>query len=59
MDNYNFRQDFFDTYQSLSDWMKTLWLIIPPTFVLGLVALVMRFKIDSKQAGHGFTGKLI
>lgn len=59
MGNYNFWQDFFDTYQSLSDWMKALWLIVPPAFVLGLVALVMRLKIDSKQADHGFTGKLI
>lgn len=59
MDNYNFWQDFFDTYQSLSDWMKALWLIIPPTFVLGLVVLVMRFKIGSKQANLGFSGKLI
>ena len=42
MEPYNFWQDFFDTYQSLSDWMKMLWLIVPPAFILGLVALVMR-----------------
>lgn len=59
MDNYNFWQDFFDTYQSLSDWMKALWLIIPPAFVLGLVALVMRLRIDGKRAELGGTGKLI
>lgn len=35
MDSYNFWQDLFDTYQSLSDWMKTLWLIVPPAFALG------------------------
>lgn len=59
MEPYNFWQDFFDTYQSLSDWMKMLWLIVPPAFVLGMVALVMRMRIDFKQADHGFTGKLI
>ncbi len=59
MEPYNFWQDFFDTYQSLSDWMKMLWLIVPPAFVLGLVALAMRMRIDLKQADHGFTGKLI
>lgn len=59
MDSYNFWQDFFDTYQSLSDWLKVLWLIVPPAFVLGLTALVMRFRIESKQADHGLTGKLI
>jgi len=58
MDNYSFWQDFFDTYQSLSDWMKVLWLTVPPAFILGLVALTMRLRIDSKQA-DGFTGKLI
>ena len=41
---YNFWQDFFDTYQSLSDWMKFAWLIVPPAFVLGLVALVLHFR---------------
>lgn len=59
MEPYNFWQDFFDTYQSLSDWMKMLWLIVPPAFVLGLITLVMRMRIDLKQADHGFTGKLI
>lgn len=41
MENYNFWQDFFDTYQSLSGWMKALWLIVPPAFVLGLIALIL------------------
>jgi len=48
--DYNFWKDFFDTYQSLSDWMKFAWLIVPPTFVLGLIALVMRLRIDSNRA---------
>jgi hypothetical protein len=59
MEPYNFWQDFFDTYQSLSDWIKALWLIVPPVFILGLTALVMRFRIDSKRADDGFTDKLI
>ena len=42
MEPYNFWQDFFDTYQSLSDWLKTLWLIVPPVFILGLVWLWRR-----------------
>jgi len=59
MENYNFWQDFFDTYQSLSDWTKALWLIVPPAFLLGLVALVLRFRLDSKRADHGIDGELI
>lgn len=41
MEQYNFWRDFFDTYQSLADWIKALWLIVPPAFVLGFAALVM------------------
>lgn len=32
--------DFFDTYQSLSDFMKALWLIVPPAFLLGAIAIL-------------------
>ena len=55
MGNYNFWQDLFDTYQSLSDWLKILWLIVPPAFVLALVALTLRFRIESRKGlGRGF-----
>lgn len=59
MGDYNFWQDFFDTYQSLSDWMKALWLVVPPVFVLGFTALMMHFRIVSKQADRSVTGELI
>ena len=59
MDNYNFWQDLFDTYQSLSDWLKILWLIVPPAFVLGLVALTLRFRIESRKVERRFDGELV
>ena len=59
MENYNFWQDFFDTYQSLSDLTKVLWLVVPPASLLGLIALVLRFRLDSKRADHGIDGELI
>lgn len=59
MEPYNFWQDFFDTYQSLPDWLKVLWLIVPPAFVLALVALKLRFRIDTKRADGGLNGELI
>ena len=59
MQDYNFWQDFFDTYQSLSDWLKVLWLIIPPAFVLGLVALMLRFRIERGQADRSLKGELV
>lgn len=59
MTPYNFWQDFFDTYQSLADWIKALWLVVPPLFMLALTALVMRFRIDRAKAAHGFDGRLL
>ena len=44
MESYSFWNDFFDTYQSLSDFMKILWIIVPPMFILGLVALILFYK---------------
>lgn len=58
MDSYNFWQDLFDTYQSLSDWMKFAWLIVPPAFLLAFVALVMRYRLTSKRAADPENGKL-
>ncbi|MGV2978322.1 hypothetical protein AB1P65_22955 [Roseibium alexandrii] len=49
MESYNFWQDFFDTYQSLSDWMKTLWLIVPPTFALGALWLGLDYRLKSRS----------
>jgi hypothetical protein len=56
--DYNFWKDFFDTYQSLSDWMKFAWLVVPPAFTIGLIALVMRLRIDSKRAERIDAGTL-
>ncbi len=59
MDDYNFWQDFFDTYQSLSNWTKALWLIVPPAFVLGLIALITRYHVALKEAKNGIRGDLV
>lgn len=59
VDTYNFWQDFFDTYQSLSDWLKVLWLIVPPAFVLGLVALTLRFRLAGRRMNSGLDGELV
>ena len=59
MEDYHFWQDFFDTYQSLSDPTKALWLIVPPAFVLGLMALIMRHRVAVRQAETGLRGDLV
>ncbi len=58
MESYNFSQDLFDTYQSLSDWMKLAWLVVPPAFLLGLLALVMRYRLASKRGAKAVRGTL-
>ena len=37
-------QAFLATYQSLADWIKALWLIVPPAFVFAMTALLLRAK---------------
>jgi len=59
MEDYNFWQDFFDTHQSLSDWTKALWLIVPPASVLGLIALVLRHRVAVRDAENGLRGDLV
>ena len=59
MNDYNFWSDLLDTFQSSPDWIKALWLLIPPGFLLGLVALKMRFRIAAKQMEQSPKGELI
>ena len=42
MQDYNFWADLLDTFQSSADWVKALWLVIPPAFVLALIWLFRR-----------------
>ena len=58
MESYNFWQDFFDTYQSLSDWVKTLWLIVPPAFALGALWLALDYRLKRRSAAAAEDGVL-
>ena len=59
MENYNFWRDFFDTYQSLSNWMKVLWLVVPPAFLLVLIWLAARTGEQRRSAEPNTVGRLI
>ena len=59
MQDYNFWQDVFDTYQSLSIALQLAWLILPPAFVLGLAALILRFWWRCRQLGPVGRGDLV
>jgi len=49
MESYNVWQDAFDTYQSLPDAVKLAWVIMPPAFLLGLLALVLHYRLATKR----------
>jgi Mg2+/Co2+ transporter CorB len=59
MDNSDFWRELFDTYQSLSEWIKTLWLIVPPLSILALIALAMHYRLtrrrQDKEQNHSFS----
>jgi predicted nucleic acid-binding protein len=44
MDDYNFLPDLLDTFQSSSDYIKTVIILTPPAFVLGVVHLLTRHR---------------
>ena len=59
MADYNFWMDLLDTFQSSPNWIKAVWLLIPPGFLLALIAMLMRYRIASKRAGKALDGELI
>ncbi len=42
MEDYNLWADLLDTFQTSPEWIKALWLLIPPAFVLALIWLFRR-----------------
>ena len=42
MEDISAWQAFLGTYQSLADWIKALWLIVPPAFIFAMTALLLR-----------------
>ena len=42
MEDISAFQAFLGTYQSLADWIKALWLIVPLAFIFAMTALLAR-----------------
>ncbi|EJN00604.1 hypothetical protein [Phyllobacterium sp. YR531] len=59
MSDYNFWADFLDTFQSSPDWIKAIWLLVPPGFLLALIAMLIRLWIGNREADRDMTGELI
>jgi hypothetical protein len=59
MTKYNFIADLLDTFQSSPDWIKALWLLIPPGFLLALIALLTRLRTGIRVPAGPAAGELI
>ncbi|MUZ64026.1 protein kinase [Agrobacterium vitis] len=44
MADYNVWADLFDTWQSTSDWVKALVIVVPPVFAATVLALLLRYR---------------
>ncbi|MCE6074148.1 hypothetical protein [Agrobacterium vitis] len=44
MADYNVWADLFDTWQSTSDWVKALVIVVPPVFVATVLALLLHYR---------------
>jgi hypothetical protein len=52
MEDPSFWSDLLDTYQSSADIIKALWLLVPPAFLLGVIAL-LRPRRDKPRSDDG------
>lgn len=51
MADYNVWADLFDTWQSTSDWVKALMILVPPVFVAAVLALLLRYRQKTRKDG--------
>lgn len=59
MQDYNFWADLLATFKASPDWIKALWLLVPPGFVLAVMAMLMRFGLALRRRGKDEEGKLV
>ncbi|MGV1769665.1 protein kinase [Agrobacterium vitis] len=56
MADYNVWADLFDTWQSTSDWVKALVIVVPPVFVATVLALVLCYRQKVREDGPVHSG---
>ncbi|MCA1243016.1 hypothetical protein LC092_11260 [Stappia stellulata] len=56
--DYSAFADLLDTYQSLSDGLQLAWLVVPPVFLLGSLALVLRYRLACRRTDCLAGGRL-
>ena len=52
-------QAFLETYRLLNDWLKALWLVTPPVFLLGLTGLLLHHRRAKAGGGQLYGGQTI
>lgn len=52
MQDYNFWRDLFDTYQSLSDGVQIVWMVVISLSNLGLLGFILHYRLASKRIKH-------
>ena len=57
--DYNLPADLLNTFRSLNDWIKALWILSVPGFVLGFLALVLRYRVAVRRLDRFADGRLI
>ena len=45
MEDYNIWADVLNTFKLSAEWVKALWIVVPPAFVLGLIWLFFRRRV--------------
>ena len=54
-----FLTDLSATFLALPDWLKALWMVIPPAFLLGLAWLAVHFRLQSTRQERVVAGEMI
>ena len=59
MEDVGFWHDFFATYQAQPNWLRFLWLVVPPLFAFAFTALFLLQRLALKRYEHKLTGNLV
>jgi hypothetical protein len=59
MNDYNFWADLLASYRASPDLIKALWVLVPPAFLLGLVAALRLTPWRMRREAEGSSGAVI
>ena len=57
--DYNLPADLLNTFRSLNDWIKALWILSVPGSLLGVLALVLRYRVTVRRLDRFADGHII